>query len=347
MSSVPSSAPRRWTAGVIVLTAGLTLAACGTATPRPFSGVVGIPSISLTVPLEVVACTTVDSCVALGTSGSDVSPTSTGEVRSAASTWHVLSVPGAPSSLLTSSACWDRGCLAGGIGPGGDLLWRYLAAPPLVTVVSAPRGGRGIRSLTCYAPRSCALIDTASIVGDARLSFTSDGGDTWSTAESLPWSAGEAISSVTCRDAEQCLVTGTDAGGSAAVESTTNGGATWRTGVVSPTWSTLSSLSCRLDQCRALATSPQGSLGVRSADFGGTWTGTILPAHANALACSSLGHCVLVGQRDPQTPWIARWRGFAFVSPASQYVPSPLVGVACGDTLCAAIGVSTLAVLRP
>ena len=346
MSPVPQSAPRRWSAGVIVLTAGLLLAACGTVTPPPFSGVVGIPSISLTVPLQVVACTTGDSCVALGASGSDFAPTSTGEVRSATSTWRSLNVPGAPSSQLTSSSCWDSGCLAGGIGPGGDLVWRYLVAPPSVTVVSAPRGGRGVESLTCYAPGSCALVDTTSIVGDARLSLTSDGGVTWSPAEVLPWSAGDVISSVTCRNAQQCLVTATDARGGAAVESTTDGGVTWRAGVVGP-WSSLSSLTCQLGLCRALATSPQGSLAVTSTNFGETWTSTVLPAHANALACSPLGHCVLVGQPNPQAPWIARWRGTKFVSPASKYVPSPLVGVACGDTLCAAIGASTLAVLRP
>ena len=347
MSPVPQCAPRPWSACVIVLAAGLVLAACGAPAPRPFTGVVGVPSLSIAIPLQVVGCTASDSCVALGASGSDVAPTSTGEVRTSSSTWHALEVPGAPSSLLTSLSCWSQGCLAGGVGPAGDLLWRYLNASPAITVAGAPSGGRGVESLSCFGPGSCALLDTTDIVGDARLSFTSDGGATWTGPEPLAWAGGDVVTSMSCHDAQQCVVTATDARGGAAVEATADGGATWRAGVVDAAWSSLASLACQQRQCRALATSALGSLAVHSANYGATWTGTLLTAHATALACPLLGPCVLVGHTTTQAPWIARWRGVRIVAPAFEYVPSPLIGVACGDTLCATIGVSTLAVLRP
>ena len=58
------------------------LASCATpaiVTPH----VTGLPAVSISVPLSTVACTTDNSCVAIGTSNLDVSPTSVGEYRTA------------------------------------------------------------------------------------------------------------------------------------------------------------------------------------------------------------------------------------------------------------------------
>jgi hypothetical protein len=49
-----------------------------------------------------------------------------------------------------------------------------------------------------------------------------------------------------------------------------------------------------------------------------------------------------VGQHSNQTPWLATVNQDATVIVTLRYVPTPLLNVACGSKVCAAIGVTTL-----
>jgi len=86
---------------VVCSVAGVVLASCATSTVTKSPRVSGLPAISISVPLSSVACTTDNSCVALGTSNLDVSPTSVGEYRSANGRWSPLTVR-APTLRRTS-----------------------------------------------------------------------------------------------------------------------------------------------------------------------------------------------------------------------------------------------------
>src|SRR6202167_6439257 len=129
MSRVPASVRSLVRIVTMCSVAGVLLASCSTTTPTAISPhVTGLPAVSISVPLSTVACTTDNSCVAIGTSNLDVSPTSVGEYRSAAGRWSALVVPSADTSpYVHSASCWRKGCLFVGSQSGGDLVWLYYA----------------------------------------------------------------------------------------------------------------------------------------------------------------------------------------------------------------------------
>jgi hypothetical protein len=345
MSRASTSVRRACRAATGVLAAGLTLAACGTTAGTAY--VVGFPSRSISVPLRVVACTTSNSCVAVGTSGSDVGPSSVGEFRRPNGQWTPLYVPAAPSSLVTTSACWDSACLIGGTQPTGDLLWAYDATTRTVTTLATPHAGQGVSALSCFASESCAVIDSLGVAEGARISFTIDGGASWTTPLSMSWSIGDPVTAVSCADALNCLVAATAAGGRALVEVTLDGGVTWTVRPTSPTWNSLSSLSCTGLRCVGLASTSSGAVVERTQTFARTWSSVALNQRANALACTSYTKCVVVGQTKSNNPWFATLRHRALHVEPLKYVPTPLTSAACGAKVCVAIGVSTVLALRP
>src|SRR5664280_1254160 len=345
MSRASTSVRRACRAATGVLAAGLTLAACGTTAGTAY--VVGFPSRGISVPLRVVACTTSNSCVAVGTSGSDVGPSSVGEFRRPDGQWTPLYVPAAPSSLVTTSACWDSACLIGGTQPTGDLLWAYDAAKRTVTTLATPHAGQGVSALSCFASQSCAVIDSLGVAEGSRISFTTDGGASWTPPLPLSWSIGDPITAASCSDALNCLVAATAAGGRALVEVTLDGGVTWAVRSTSPTWNSLSSLACKGLHCVGLASTSNGSVIERSQTFGRLWSGVALDQRANALACTSYTTCVVAGQTTSSGPWLATLHHRALKIASLRYVPTPLTGAACGAKVCAAIGVSTVLALRP
>ena len=81
---------------------------------------------------------------------------------------------------------------------------------------------------------------------------------------------------------------------------------------------------------------------VRSKTFTRTWKSSKLAEPTAALACFSFSQCVAVGQRSSAKPWLATIRDDSATDVDLRYVPSPLVSVACGSKVCAAIGVTTL-----
>jgi hypothetical protein len=60
------------------------------------------------------------------------------------------------------------------------------------------------------------------------------------------------------------------------------------------------------------------------------------------MACSSMTSCVIVGQHANATPWLATLTSTATLTASLRYVPSPLLDVACGSKICAAIAVTTV-----
>lgn len=345
MSRVPVNA--RSIARVFVGTsvAALLLAACGATTivaPR----IKGLPSISISVPLSAVGCTLSNSCVAVGTSNATVGPTSVGQYRRPSGRWSPLAVPWVASSSVGLSSCWSSQCLLGGSSPSGDLLWRYDATTHTVVSLVAPTGGTDVHALSCYATLSCAMVD-AGVVGPPRVTFTTDGGTTWTTPTPIAPASHDTVSTITCTSELRCVVAAATTSDLLALYVTSDGGAAWTLLATPPSWSSLSSMDCRGVHCVALVTTSNGSRFVRSSKFATRWAGSPLSGTAIALACTTLSHCVVVGSNGPSTPWLASVHHATVGAETLQYVPSPLLGVACGTTICTAIGVTTVVSLAP
>ncbi|HUX05387.1 MAG TPA: hypothetical protein VMV53_10850 [Acidimicrobiales bacterium] len=341
--AVSTSSPKR--VAVALLASGLVLAGCGTT--AAVTTIAGTPSISIAVPLRTVACTATGICVAVGTSGADAGITSAGEDRSATGAWRSLEVPAAPSSQLTTSSCWNDGCLFGGAQPSGDLVWYYNALTRTTTSVRPPARGSDVSQLSCFAPSSCALVDATGVAAGARLSFTTDAGATWSPPVGVTSTAGTRVTGLSCTSASDCLAVLTTTHATSSIESTSDAGRTWTTVVTPTSWTFVSSLSCHALNCSALVGASSGLRFARSRDGGVTWRSFALDTQANAVACTATGRCVLVGQNGPLHAWLATLVHKKLSTRALQYVPSPLDDVACGARVCAAIAVSTLVALRP
>lgn len=342
----PSARARTpWRAPAALVIGALLLAGCNST--LAVTHVTGTPSIGISVPLRTVACTTTGSCVALGTTGSNLVPSSVGEYRENNGTWSTLVVPGAPSSVITAASCWSIGCLIGGEQPSGNLLWGYNASSQSLVVLRAPSVGQGVRALDCFALATCAVIVGTGVNAVSKLSFTTDGGATWSRGLTLDWSLGETVSDLSCTDSTDCLVSAVSSSSTLDLEVTHDGGLTWTARSTPSAWTSLTSLTCSALRCVGLAQRSTTSLLVRTSTFARTWTTEKLAARANAIACATLRHCVIAGERSSGAPWLATFDDAKLSVTSLKYVPSPLVDVACGAKLCAAIGVSTVLTLRP
>ncbi len=351
MSPRPSRARPAWHAVSVVTIAAIGLAGCNSNNTASVARVTGIPSIGISVPLHTVACTTTDSCIALGTTGAQLVPTSVGEYRQGNGTWSSLDVPAAPSSVITSASCWKTGCLVGGIQPSGSLVWGYNASSQSMSALNVPSTSQGVRALDCFADASCAaVVNVASANVSANVSaivFTGDGGATWSQAAPIPWTLAETVKSVSCADGLDCMVSAISGAGTLDVEVTHDAGLTWIPRITPTSWQTLTSLHCSHLKCVGLASTDHTSLVARTTTFGRLWSATTLPVRANALACATITTCVIGGQTTSNGPWLATLTGTTYVVNALRYVPSPVLDVACGTKVCVGLGVSTVLALRP
>lgn len=345
MSPRPSRARRAWRALTVVAIAALVLAGCNT-TPT-VTRVTGIPSIGISVPLRTVACTTTDSCIALGTTGAQLIPTSVGEYRRSNGDWSSLNVPAAPSSVITSASCWKTGCLVGGIQPSGSLVWGYNASSQSMSGRDNPANSQGIRALDCFADASCAAVVSVASTNVSAIAFTSDGGTTWSHPAPIPWTLAETVKVISCTNGLNCMVSAVSGAATLDVEVTRDAGLTWTPRVTPSTWLALTSLYCTHLRCVGIANTAHSSVVVRTSTFGRLWNATTLPVKANALACTAISKCVISAQNASGGPWLATLTGTVYVVRPLRYVPSPIVDVACGTRVCAAVGVSTVLALRP
>ncbi|HUY43997.1 MAG TPA: hypothetical protein VMU98_09575 [Acidimicrobiales bacterium] len=339
-SLLPRRPPRRVVVTSLLACAALVLSACGTSTSKAAPSVEGVPAASISVPLSQVACTSSNFCVAAGTSNTGVGPLATAEFMTPSGHWHPVATPTSSTPRLSSSACEGTTCFLAGAQGRSDLLWRFDATSHQITAASVPPGGIGIRALTCYSLENCALIDIGAN-GVARFSFTADGAATWSTPLAMSWAASLSITSLQCAALFQCLATATSASHTL-VQGTTDGGITWYPlGGASASWTSLQLAQCHFASCVGVATGATSRL-VRTHDQGVTWTSFALGASPNALSCPSSRHCLVVGTTKKNNPWLASVTGTKVVSIRLRYVPTPLLGVACGTKRCAAIGVTTL-----
>ena len=345
MSRVPGSARSRLRNVAVAVVAAVALAACGT-TVASVPPVVGVPAISISVPLETVACTAKDSCVAVGTLTGSVGPPTIGEYRTAGGRWVRIAVPPTPSAVITTSSCWSTVCLLAGSEPRGDLLWRYDAATHSVAAATAPGPALGVSVVTCYAELSCAMVDTGR-TGTPQFLLTADGGSTWTPPTAMGWAGGESVTGLACSTAYTCVASATSSSGPLKFAVTRDRGATWTLNPTPSAWTSLRSLSCWGRRCVALATTATRTRLVRTTSFGRSWTSVSLDYSANALACTTTVTCVVGGQKDALTPWVALVRHGVVIAVALRYVPTPVIDVACGTKVCAAIGVTTLLALAP
>jgi hypothetical protein len=331
--------------------AGLVLASCVTTTVTVTPLVTGLPAISISVPLSNIACTTSNTCVALGTSYLDVSPTSVGEYRTAKGHWTTLVVPVADSStFIQSSSCWNDGCLFVGSQSSGDLVWVYDSSDATIESEPGPTDATGIEAVSCYASMSCAIIDTTK--SGPRLLITDDGGATWSPPVTVGVPVHEAATSLACITNNECIAGFQNSSHGVAVYVTDDGGTTWtpRTSASTITWSTLTSLKCTAQKCVGLAELFSGWRIVRTNNFGKKWSKVASLRGSNlTLACTALERCVVGGMTNFQSslPLLATVTSGSVRVVKLKYVPSPISDVACGLRICAAIGVTTLMTLQP
>jgi len=332
------------------LVAGLVLASCATTTVKVKVAplVSGLPAVSISVPLSSVACTSNNSCVAIGTSNLDVSPTSVGEYRSANGRWTSLAVPSADTSTyIAASSCWSDGCVFVGSQSNADLVWRYDASSNSMSVATAPTGASGIEVVSCYRALTCTIIDSSKAI--ERFLVTTDGGVTWSPASDLGVPSQDSVTSLACTSNLECIASFLNASNGIDVYVTTDGGTTWtaRTGLSTVTWATLRSLNCVGSKCVGLAKLSSGWRIVRTNNFGKKWSRVAaLSTSMLSLACASLERCV-VGGMSGSSPWLATVVSGSVTSVRLEYVPTQIADVACGSKICAAIGVTTVLALRP
>ncbi len=318
----------------------LVLASCGTA-PSNAPLAHGTPAFSISVPLTNVGCTRTNVCVAVGTSSASVEPDAVGEYSTPAGRWLNLTLPTSPSPVIDATACSGTSCLLGGSGPGSDLLWLFSAKGDTVNTVTAPPGGIGIESLACN-DLICGLIDTG-VQGDIpRLSISSDGGSQWAAPVALPWAKGDAITTLSCGTALACAIGALSGTHQFSLRVTQDGGITWTARSTPSSWTSLRSLSCQARRCVALASEGDTSDLVRSTTFTRTWSSLSLSDRGNALACTTQTSCFVAGERTNGEGWLVRVDKKVVTNVKLRYVPTPLLGVACGNKVCAAIAVTTV-----
>jgi hypothetical protein len=332
---------RGWRIAVILAAGAVILASCGTPTPKAVSfHLSGSPALSFDVPLTNVSCTLNDVCVAIGSSSSGAGPSSVAEFATPHGHWLPLTLPSTSSILLTTVACSGSECLIGGSSPGHDVLWLFDSHGSTLTSLTPPAQGIGVSSLTCNSS-SCALID-AGPGGVPRFSVSSDTGTTWSTPEALHFAKSDAITAFSCGSASSCALGLMTLAHVFSLYVSNDSGSSWNLVVTPRAWTTLTSLTCGLRRCVALAATSSGSELVSSTTLARTWKVEKLKGAASSVACTTTARCVVVGQRTSGQAWLSLMHGKAATDVSLRYVPSPLVGVACGSKVCAAIGVTTL-----
>jgi hypothetical protein len=297
------------------------------------------------VPLETVACTTSNSCIAVGTSSATLGPPSVGQFRLASGRWRPIVVPAVASSFVAAASCWATKCLLGGSQPSGDLMLRYDSLRRTVTSLRTPPGAYGINAVNCYAAQSCAIVDITT--GGARFSATSDGGETWTTPLPIAMTTGDTVTGLACAAEFNCVVATTSTSKHLLLYTTTDGGATWVANATPGSWRVLRSLWCHRARCVGLVETADASRIIRSSTFGRHWSSMALAQNGDALACTPSGRCVVAGQKGSEEPWLATLRATTLTTLALRYVPSPLLDVACGSKVCVAIATTTVLALRP
>jgi hypothetical protein len=341
--------------GTALIAGGLILAACGS-TATTTQSVTGDPSLAISVPLQVAACEPTGPCYALGTTGLDSDPTSAAQATIDGKSWSNVSTPRAPSTIVTSASCWSGGCLVGGSSAHGDVVWRNSSNTSMIAT-NTPNYGLGISAISCYAAKSCAVVDSTSD-GTVRVTYTTDGGSTWSSSQAVGPLNGASATSISCIDHDHCVIghgSSSDSSVGAGWTATSDGFATTTSGHEFPNgdaWLQLNDLTCNSARCVGRVSDSSGAAEVVVADLKGQWFATAptwttpsgLPTTLDAVSCSPTLRCVAVGSHGGQGAlYEATSSGWNPVS--LNYVSDALTGAACGSTRCEAINGWTVASL--
>lgn len=321
------------------LVGALLLAACGGPAASP--ALLGNPSLNISVPLNAAGCNDAGTCYAIGTTGLDIAPNAAAQASIRGRTWHAVSTPNSPSTLMDAVSCWKTDCLFGGSNSAGNVVWASSDATTLVAT-NSPSGGRGVTAISCFAVRHCAAVDTGSD-GQARISFTDSGADHWSSALRVRWALDATALTIACTSDSSCVVAGTTkiTGGSAAIWAVTNdGGASWKTSQNS-SWIQLIDATCNQSACEALVSESNGlGIVVHSHNGGSTWKPDVTqPAKSpGTLACAHNLNCVAV---NANAPWLATETANKWTTQRLKYVPDPFIALGCGSSYCVAINSQT------
>jgi hypothetical protein len=299
------------------------------------SQVNGEPTLSLAVPIMASACTLSDTCIVLGSSSGTGTGATLGEVAHQ-SIWQTLSLPDSKTATFQGSSCWKNGCFIFGSTIDGDLLWRFNAKSNAVTSLTPPTPSPAVEAVSCFAVKSCSVIDMGGRSSAPQFYSTSDAGTTWSTPISIPFDA----TGLACTSLERCVATS-----SSAAWRTFDGGSSWKQS--SAIGGTLQNLFCSKEVCVANDTNTAHDHVWRSTDFGKTWSSTLLTDRTFAFACLDVNHCVAAGQTKDSTGAVTNVVDGGLSELTVNYFPNPITTLACGKSRCVAGGLYSVALFKP
>jgi hypothetical protein len=337
--------------------ASVSLSACSTS--GNVATVDGEQSLQISVPLSVAACEPAGLCFAVGTTGVDATPTSAAQVTARGDEWHVAATPASPSTFISTAACWDGGCLFGGSNAQSDVIWSTKTNTRIART-AAPIGGIGVNAISCFAVKSCAVLD-ASATGAERVSFTTDGGASWAAPITIPTVANELGTSIACVDPVHCVIaqSSSTGGNSAAAWTATNDAfATTYSGHQMPgghPWTQLNNLLCSRQRCIGRLADAAGQSMVVVVDFARgqwfngspPWRSTLkLPFTVDVVACTPGLRCIATGTHGATgVAWASTGSTWSRIN--LRYVSDPLTGAACARKRCIAINDSTVLSFTP
>ncbi len=252
-----------------------------------------------TEPLFSVSCPSSLVCVAVGgdiiTSAITVLTSSDGGV-----TWS-NSTPNVGISVLSGVSCASTtSCVATGLsGSGASQQGAIITTTDgggTWSVASAPGDAQDFSGVSCPTSTTCWAVGVQASQYYAQpgvVVVSSDAGATWSLTSTQPTLVND--SAVSCIAAGQCTISGTTSGGAAAIDDTTNDGATWNAGSV--TGQPLTGLACP-SSTTCFAVGPTGGTGrvAESGDGDATWNTitTFGSTQVTAVSCGSSSDCVAV-----------------------------------------------------
>ncbi len=290
------------------------------------------------ITLSVVACEPLLWCIAAGTN-----PTSSG-VNSASveisaggrAGWARVVAPELDDATLTAASCWASGCLLGGSDPTGTLLEIVNPKRRVAAIKSATLPGLGVAALSCPAAGRCLALVTTSV--DTAVFKSTTSGSAWQQLTTLP-AALSTATSLSCATPLACVAVGTGPTGAEAAR-TSDGGQSWSLASRPRGLQVFSAVSCGPSWCMATARLHDGRTELmQSRNRGASWAHFATSIdRPGAVACVTATTCVAVGSGP---------RGGAITSDVRphhervltvEYVPDPLIAVACASaTRCAGI----------
>ena len=310
-----------------------TVAGASVAPPPRLTSVVSVSSTgAATAAATAASCATATECLAVGTTSTTVGAASFSS--DAGQSWSPLAAVDSPSiARLTGIACPSATtCVAVGssstkpaVGVVANLsggVWRW-SPPVTITAASNPTADQLImNAVSCVSASSCVSVGEDQSADTPVMSYTNDGGRTWTAA--VPVGGDNAIANgfqvqlnaITCPSSTTCIAVGNDSADNgmvavATLDSQTN---VWSfaassdlvTGVNSNT-GRLAGISCASStRCVAVGQDRAGD-GVDSEGFQilGNWiwtneaditADTTHVGQLTAVHCQATGDCVAVGQ---------------------------------------------------